>query len=415
MTGIQERLADALAARAEAVEVASVRPLPAAKVDERSVKRRRAWLTPAAAAFSVAVIATVVGIVAQQVPRDNHERSGAAMSATLPGGPPAPLPRYFVGLYSDPSNDLFNNLAVYDAATGTVVDDTASRTDGLTFTAVAATASSTEFLVAAEPVSGGDIGCGATLYEVKLTPAGLLASVSALPGAPHPGYVSNLEASADGRTIAVESGPCYVQGQGSWPDRVQLVSLAGGRARGWTPGGPTVIPSLGSLSSDGRSLAFSNDAGAGVGRAMNDGAARIVLTSARNGPLTAAARVVVRGSLSPGYGVESVAMSPDGAVLYACSRHLTTAAGHHNSVVFAAYDAASGRVIRELGSWYSNQAPCEVAMAPSGDYALVTGLFTSPAPYAYRVNLSTGQAMPVGRALVPGTAPGDKDPYTIAW
>lgn len=173
MTGTKERLADALAARAEAVDSASVRPLPdVPRVSEWSARRRRVWLVPVAAAVSVAVIAAVVGIVAQRVPQDNHERSAAGMSAALPDGAPVPLPPYFIGIYNDPRNDLFSNMAVYDAATGAVIADTASSTHGLTFTAVAATASRAEFLAAAEPVSGGRIGCGATLYEVKLTAAG---------------------------------------------------------------------------------------------------------------------------------------------------------------------------------------------------------------------------------------------------
>jgi hypothetical protein len=415
MTRTEERLADALAARAESVYPASVRPLPAGPhFRERRARRRYVWLAPVAAAISVAVIAAVIGIVAYRVPRDHHDHT-VKMPATLPGGPPAPLPPYFIGIHPDPGNDLFNDLAVYDAGTGAVVTDLASRTRSLTFTAVAATAGRTEFLAAAEPASDGRIGCGATLYEVKLTTAGRLASLLALPGAPHPGYVSGLEVSADGRTVAVESGPCYVQGQGSWPDRVELLRLAGGRARRWTPGGPTVIPSLGSLPSDGRSLAFSNAVGGGTSRGANDGAARIVRASAKNGPLTAAARVVVAGSRSAPYGVESVALSPDGAVLYACARRPATAPGYHYSVVLAAYHAASGGLIRVLGSWNSDQFPCQLAMAPSGDYALVIGIFSAPAPYAYRVNLSTGQAKPVGRALIPGRPPGDKDPYTIAW
>jgi len=82
-----------------------------------------------------------------------------------PSGRPAPLPPYFLGIYSNPGNDLFNNLAVYDAATGAVVTDLASRTRGLTFTAVAATSSSTQLVAAAEPASGGRIGCGATIYH----------------------------------------------------------------------------------------------------------------------------------------------------------------------------------------------------------------------------------------------------------
>lgn len=371
-------------------------------------------IAPLAAAAAMACVAIAVAVVGNGGPQGHR---GSRTQTTLPSGTPAPRPPYFLGIYSDPRNDLFSDLAVYDAATGAVVTDLASRTHGLTFTAVAATASSTEFLAAAEPASGGRIGCGATIYQVKLTAAGRLASLSPLPGAPHPGYVpvSGLHVSADGSTLAVESGPCYVQGSGSWPYRIELLRLADGGARRWRPAGPTIIPSLGSLSSDGRSLAFSNYIGIGTGQAANDGAARIVRASAKSGSLTAAAHVVVPGSRTAPYGVESVALSPDGKVLYACSRRAATAAGYHYSAVLAAYHAASGRKIRVLGNWNSDQFPCLLAMAPSGDYALVTGLFAAPEPYAYRVNLSTGQATPIGRAFTPGRPAGDTDPSMIAW
>ncbi len=53
MTGTEGRLADALAARAEAVDPASVRPLPVVpRVGERRAKRRHVWLAPVAAAVS---------------------------------------------------------------------------------------------------------------------------------------------------------------------------------------------------------------------------------------------------------------------------------------------------------------------------------------------------------------------------
>ncbi len=152
----------------------------------------------------------------------------------------------------------------------------------------------------------------------------------------------------------------------------------------------------------------------GTRHGANDGAARIVRVSSKNGSLAAAARVIVPGSRSGPYGVESVALSPDGAVLYPCARRPATAAGYHYSVVLAAYHAADGRLTRVLGSWNSDQVPCQLAIAPSGNYSLVTGIFTAPAPYATRVNLSTGQAAPVGRAFVPGQSSGERDPYEIA-
>ena len=121
------------------------------------------------------------------------------------------------------------------------------------------------------------------------------------------------------------------------------------------------------------------------------------------------------GNRSPGHGVEGVALSPDGKVLYACSRRAATAAGYRYSAVLAAYHAASGRKIRVLGTWNSGQFPCLLAIAPSGDYALVTGLFAAPEPYAYRVDLSIGKATPNGRAVTPGRPAGDTDPDMIAW
>jgi hypothetical protein len=408
---IIERAQHEVAQRSEARGVISPRHQEAGPLRHRSRARIR-LIAPLAAATAMACVAIAVALVGNGGPPGN---SGPRTRATLPSGTPASMPPYFLGMYSNPGNDLFSNLAVYDAATGKVVADLASRTHGLTFTAVAATARSTQFLAAAEPASDGRIGCGATIYQIKLTVSGRLASLSPLPGALHPGYVPGLQVSADGRALAIESGPCYVQGSGSFPYRIGLLRLADGRARRWRPAGPTIMPFLGSLSSDGRSLAFSNYAGMGTGRAANDGAARIVRASANSGSLTAAARVVVPGSRTAPYGVESVALSPDGKVLYACSRRAAAAAGYHYSAVLAAYHAASGRKIRVLGSWNSDQFPCLLAMAPSGDYALVTGLFTAPGPYAYRVNLSTGKKAPIGRAFTPGRPAGDTDPYTIAW
>ena len=86
MTGIEERLADALAARAEAVDPASVRPLPAVqRVGRRRARVRGVWLAPVAAAAAVAVIATVVGIVAHRVVPGIKEGTGGRM-------PPVPGP-----------------------------------------------------------------------------------------------------------------------------------------------------------------------------------------------------------------------------------------------------------------------------------------------------------------------------------
>ena len=85
MTRTEERLADALAARAEAVDPASVRPLPAVRgADGRRGRVRGVSLAPVAAALAVAVIAAVAGIVAHRVVPGIKDRSEGRMPA-VPG------------------------------------------------------------------------------------------------------------------------------------------------------------------------------------------------------------------------------------------------------------------------------------------------------------------------------------------
>ncbi len=191
---IIERAQHEVAQRSEARGVISPRRQEAGPLRHRSRARVR-LIAPLAAAAAMACVAIAVAVAGNGGPQGH---GGPRTRATLPGGTPAPMPPYFLGMYSNPGNDLFSNLAVYDAATGKVVADLASRTHGLTFTAVAATASSTQFLAAAEPASDGRIGCGATIYQIKLTVSGRLASLSPLPGAPHPGYVPGLQVTRTG-------------------------------------------------------------------------------------------------------------------------------------------------------------------------------------------------------------------------
>jgi hypothetical protein len=77
----EESIADALAARAQAVDPASVRPLPAV---EPAVERRRAlrhtWLAPVAAGVAIAVIAAVVGIVSHRAGRTGNGPDGGGTS-----------------------------------------------------------------------------------------------------------------------------------------------------------------------------------------------------------------------------------------------------------------------------------------------------------------------------------------------
>jgi hypothetical protein len=74
MTSTEQRLADALAARAKAVNASSVRPLPLTiPVPERRPARSRQWLAPAAAAISIALVAAVVAVISRHAPGAGQE------------------------------------------------------------------------------------------------------------------------------------------------------------------------------------------------------------------------------------------------------------------------------------------------------------------------------------------------------
>src|SRR5215475_7768257 len=98
-----------------------LRPLRAVIVPRRQGARtwrhrrrpRIRLIAPLAAATAMACVAIGVAVVGNGGP-DGH--GGSRTGAILPGGPPAAMPPYFVGIYSDPGNDLFSNLAVYDAS-----------------------------------------------------------------------------------------------------------------------------------------------------------------------------------------------------------------------------------------------------------------------------------------------------------
>jgi hypothetical protein len=74
MTRTEQRLTDALAARAEAVDANSVRPLPwAVAVREPRGPRPRKWVAPVAAAISIVVVAAAVAFISRHAPRAGHD------------------------------------------------------------------------------------------------------------------------------------------------------------------------------------------------------------------------------------------------------------------------------------------------------------------------------------------------------
>ena len=85
MNRIEQRLADALTARAGAVDVSSVHPLPFVRARREPWSgSRRKWLAPVAAAVSITLIAAVAALVSGLAPKASHDRPGA-QTATFRG------------------------------------------------------------------------------------------------------------------------------------------------------------------------------------------------------------------------------------------------------------------------------------------------------------------------------------------
>jgi hypothetical protein len=80
MNRTEERLADALADRAGAIDAGSVRPLPETLAGGADRGRRSWWLAPVAAAASIVLVAAVIAAVAARVP-------GSPFGPSVPGLP----------------------------------------------------------------------------------------------------------------------------------------------------------------------------------------------------------------------------------------------------------------------------------------------------------------------------------------
>jgi hypothetical protein len=288
-------------------------------------------------------------------------------------------PSFIVGVdIGNPRADL----TVISAATGRTLA-TVQPPKGLFFHDTAATSDSRTFLVAAESATNP---CETWLYELRLTQQGNAATLSPFEIPRISGQIlasDDLSISADGHMMTYSAELCNAKRTGvigvadAVSDKIRTLGLSSESA--WSL----------SVSSDGRVIGFVNSVVYGGNGTVS------LLAAAAPGALSARRVPVI---LPTGYRIDvngSIAMSPDGTVLLACSE-----AG--DKAMLAAYSARTGELLAVIHRWsHVMVAPCEIAFTPSGQYAIIYNLFLSGA--LTEINISTGQISTVGKgAKYPG-------------
>jgi hypothetical protein len=312
--------------------------------------------------------------------------TGAAVAVTTAsvGASPARLAAAATGFPSFTVVSEVSSLEVFDTSTGVAVGTVAAPA-GLEFEGVASGGTSQTFLAYANPVSV-TAACHAYYYRFRLTAAGqpqgltVLRSIAgstptAIAASPGGGtYTYSATGCDTGNGVIGISGQAgnhtwaYDQGDN------YTFSLAA------TAGAKELALSLMDRSDNWADLLLN----AGSGAATVDGASRVV-------PAVPFA--------------DSLAISPDGATLYACVSSDTTGRGQ-----VAAYSAATGKLIRVLYRWTLAVAGtyfCQVSADATGT-DLLAGYSSNLAPHTslIAINPQAGTAvkLPVRGNLVAGVA-----------
>jgi WD40 repeat protein len=265
---------------------------------------------------------------------------------------PALQPPFIVGLnMGNPRADL----AVFSAATGRPLTTVQPPRD-MFFRDTAATSDGRTFIIAAESTAKK---CDTWFYKLRLTAQGNAGTLTPFAIREVSGLIlssNGLSASGDGRLITYSAELCTDNRRGV----IGVANALTGQVR-TSPLNSESAWSL-SLSPDGRVIGFVNTVLYG-----GDGSIRL-LRADEMGRQTAVRVPVI---LPAGDRIDvngTIAMSPDGGTILACSEGQKTA-------VLAAYNAQTGTLLGIVHTWSHVQAaPCELAYAPSGQYVLVYNL-----------------------------------------
>lgn len=340
---------------------------------------------PLAAAVAVVVAIGVAAVITALAPG----RAGGTGPAGGRGPAGGAAPRFMV-MVVEPNTTpgLPNSLRVQAAATGQDVA-TVKAPAGMSWSAAAATGADQAFVLAAIPLHGSHAGwiCRSSLYRLRLTASGQLASLTPLNGpAVNGGIVAGgLRASADGETVAYAASLCpqTVKGQ----EAIGVVSTVTGHVTQWTM---PVTWYLGrgsiSLSADGRLIGLGiPNAGDALSNFHPSGPEPGVwVLPADSAPGTVAQRghEVVRISRSTPIG--PIALSSDGTQVYVnTSVQLSARQGADD---LAAYSVTTGARLRMVRAGWKALVQ-EMSTDPDVTHALFWDVYSSPVA----MDLATGK------------------------
>jgi hypothetical protein len=324
---MEDRLRDAYRAATDTISPDSLPGLGTQIVRSSPPRRRRfRFAMPVATA---AATAAAIAVVLSLAPSAPSRPAGASR-------PAAQLPPYTVVLET-------NQLLAFNTTSG-MVTGIVSTPYGQQFAQVAVDGNDRTFVVATSLTSMS--ACATSYYRLQLSPTGI------------PGRLTPL------RTLNGSVPAAMSVAGGEFADAVAHCPPAAGSSES----GHTVVGSIAvadrrwtftqtewvslytlALSANARVLAFPMT---GDGMVLN--------TASPSGTVAGASRAAVRV-----HGVvQSLAISPDGTTLYACSVADRTA-------TLASYDAATGGRIGVLGQWHgSTSTYCDVTLDPSSRYLL---------------------------------------------
>lgn len=356
MNTVEDRLRDAYRAAANTVNPDSVPGLgdQVIGVARRPRSRRLQFALPAvAAAATCALIVATTTLVPHAAARHTTRVPARSAASARPADSASALPPFIVVSQGD-------SLMVYDTLSG-VVAGTMNAPSGQQFDEVAPDGNDRTFLVATGLDSLSD-SCSATFYRLQLTAGGQPLTLTQL--RTMTGYTPTAVA-ADGGTFAYSVAHCAT-GSGHQSSNT-VIGYIGAGSRRWTFTLSEDYANNLAVSASAGKLAFPMFIpGGGL-----DQAGLVLDTGSRSGTVAGASRVTLR---SHG-GVQSVAISANGATLYACSSQGTT-------MTIAAYDTATGMRTRVLRDWAVSQKSviiCDLSTDASGGYLLASVTNTDPA------------------------------------
>jgi hypothetical protein len=341
-----------------------LRPAPPARarLSRPAAQRKHRVAHPVLAAIAVLVVAAAAALIPQFM-------SQPVKRAPANGALPVSEPRFFAAL----PQTGHAPIEFLNAMTGKVTGQIPLPRPMGHYTAVAAEPDGRTFLVSE---SGGPVA-HRYLFKVRLDEAGRPGPLRPMPQQLRGRLsLSPMALSPDGSSVAYLAAT-----SGPGPDQnLVLVNLTTGARKTWQGQRGVYLQNL-ALSDHGAVISVS---GWFPSYVKADAVTAILRSAQKNAKIARGAVLVHR--------LSHMALSPDGAVLYACSMD-------RRSFELSAYDVASKKRLAVLARWPQSTGTCGMAMAPSGRYLLLgdvrgrlrifdisTGRFSKSSATAVRYN-----------------------------